>query len=337
MTAPKLYDCFLYTDQSPYRELLELRLALLRDVVDGFVIVTSRETFAGTVNANNFPYDLDVVAANRDKITVLNLTRLVGNSPRERESYARNRIRDGLSRLSPDDLVMVSDIDEIPRPEVLLRLRQDFRSSDVLVLGLDYFNFKFNYKLIHGLQMVWAGPTVTRFGSMPTPQAIRAARWSNLALSRNLVHAAGWHFSFLATTNGVTDKLESMFSPREKEWRGFADGARSDRRASIDTLIAAREGFHDHMYAGSVWATVHLTDYHCDELAALVKPYDAYLLAEPHDAADDVARRVDLAMWRLYEEEMPKILHHATTKDLSSEVVNRLLIRARRLYQRSRR
>jgi len=35
----KLYDCFLYTDQSPYAELLSLRLAYLGDAVDGFVVV----------------------------------------------------------------------------------------------------------------------------------------------------------------------------------------------------------------------------------------------------------------------------------------------------------
>jgi hypothetical protein len=85
------------------------------------------------------------------------LTRRPAGSAQDRESYSRNRIQDGLSDLSLNDLVMISDIDEIPRPDVLRRIRHKFRSSDVLVLGLDYFNFKFNHKLIHGLHAGWAG------------------------------------------------------------------------------------------------------------------------------------------------------------------------------------
>jgi hypothetical protein len=122
-----------------------------------------------------------------------------------------------------------------------------------------------------------------------------------------------------------------MFSPREREWRGFADGARRDQRDSISALIESRQGFHDHMYAGSAWATVPLTDYGCNELSTLVKNYDEYLLVGPYDAQDAVAKRVDLAMWRLYDEEILKVLHHATSKELTLEALNRLRIRARRL------
>jgi hypothetical protein len=104
----RLYDCFLYTDQSPYAELLSLRLAYLADTVDEFVVVHSRETFAGTRNDTELPYDNEVVARHIDKVTFVDLDELAGETAREREAYARNKIRDGLRGLSGDDLVMVS-------------------------------------------------------------------------------------------------------------------------------------------------------------------------------------------------------------------------------------
>jgi beta-1,4-mannosyl-glycoprotein beta-1,4-N-acetylglucosaminyltransferase len=332
-SSPLLYDCFLYVDQRPYRELLEIRLTLLRDIVDKFVIVCSRETFAGPVNPAAFPAENRLVSSCRDQIELVMVDRLEGGSARAREAYARNKIRDGLSYLSDDDLVMISDIDEIPRPEVLRRVRRDAQIDDILVLGLDYFNFKFNYKLIHGLEMVWAGPLVTRFKNMPSPQELRIARWSNLAYPARRILDAGWHFSFLTGGDDVTAKLISMFTPREREWRGFPDGARRDRRNSVSALIAARQGFHDHMYGGSVWATIPPSGHQCDELTALLENYAEYMLNGPFDDPDLVAEKVRLAMWRLYGEEIPKVLQNATSRELTTEACNRILMRAHRIYR----
>lgn len=328
---PLLYDCFLYVDQRPYRELLEIRLALLRNIVDKFVIVCSRETFAGPVNPTAFPVDSAIITSCQDQIELVILDHLEGRSARAREAYARNKIRDGLSDLSDEDLVMISDIDEIPRPEVLRRVRRDTPLNDVLLLGLDYFNFKFNYKLVHGLEMVWAGPLITHYKNMQSPQELRAARWSNLARPANHILDAGWHFSFLTGTDEVSAKLVSMFTPREREWRGFADGARRDRRNSVNALIAARQGFHDHMYGGSVWAAIPPAEQRCDDLTALLENYAEYVLDEPFDDPELVVEKVCLAMWRLYEEEIPKVLHNATSRELTTEVRNRILMRVHRL------
>jgi hypothetical protein len=197
-------------------------------------------------------------------------------------------------------------------------------------MGLEYFNFKFNYKLVHGLQVLWAGPTITRYADLGAPQERRAGRWSELASTPRLVHDAAWHFSFLTRTDDVASKLESMFTPREPEWRGFPDGARRDRRDAVGALIAARQGFHDHMYAGSVWATVPLSALDSAFLVDLLGDYGAFVLPEPFDTPEEIRRRVDLAMGRLYEEEIVKVLHHATSKDLARELLNRVRMRARR-------
>jgi hypothetical protein len=203
-----------------------------------------------------------------------------------------------------------------------------------LVLGLEYYNFKFNYRQIHGVQMLWAGPVITPLAHLGLPQVLRQARWSLFHDRNRLVQDAGWHFSFLTATDDVRPKLDTMFIPREKEWRGFRDGARSDRRDSVTELIRARRGFHDHMYAGSVWAHVPISDLRCERLERLVEAWPGYLLHGPADPAVDVREKAALAMWRLYDEEIPKVLNNATGRQVLSEIVSRLMTRARRFVPR---
>ncbi|MGW7356201.1 hypothetical protein ACWGI0_05875 [Streptomyces sp. NPDC054802] len=327
---PRLYDCFLYSDQSPYRELLELRIALLRQVVDQFVIVCSRQTFSGRKLPSAFPHLNAVVGASRDRISLVVLDELHGAVPREREAYARNALARALDGASDDDLVMVSDIDELPRPEVLDRLVADPPSAAVL-LGLDYYNFKFNYRLAHGVQAPWAGPVVTPFSRLGRPNDLRQSRWSLFHDPDRVITDAGWHFSFLTAADHVRTKLDTMFSPQEREWRGFPDGVRSDWRGSVAALVRDRRGFHDHMYAGSVWAQIDLSDLRCESLEQLVACRPEYVLDGNRDDQLEVRRRVSLAMWRLYEEEIPKVLYNATARQLRDEVMSRLRRHLRRV------
>ena len=324
MTAENvLVDCFLYSDQSPYRELLRLRLALLGDVVDRFVVVTSRQTFSGRMLTSAFPEDDPVVQRFRDRIVLVVLDHLDGVTPRRREEVARNGVRRGLVDLPDDALIMVSDIDELPRPDVLVRIVEAPAPQSSVVLALDYFNYKFNYRLIQGVQQVWAGPVITPLSLLGVPQEARQSRWSLMHDPGRVVHDAGWHFSFLTETDDVRQKLDAMFVARETEWRGFRDGIRSDRRDSVDQLIAARRGFHDHMYAGSVWAHVDLAELRCEALEMAVLELPGFLLPPPADDPDDVERRRALAMWLVYDGELTKVLYHATHKQLTFELLAR--------------
>lgn len=216
----RIVDCFLYNHQQPYRDLLAIRLSLLGNIVDRFVIVCSRFDFSGRVVDVVFPVDDEAVRLCKDRIELVTVDTLPSKSARKNEQYSRDMIRRGIADLEPDDLVMISDVDEIPRPSVVSDLCGTFDSDGalVLVLGMDYFNFKFNYKLIHGLQGVWAGTTVTRYANLSTPQQIREARWSKLEQSGGFVLNAGWHFSHLSRdTPDLLTKLDSMFSSHDRE------------------------------------------------------------------------------------------------------------------------
>lgn len=102
---------------------------------------------------------------------------------------------------------------------------------------------------------------------------------------------AGWHFSFLTETDDVRPKLDTMFVAGEVEWRGFRDGIRSDWQGSVSQLIEARRGFHDHMYAGSVWAHVNLGELRCEVVERAVLDFPGLLLPPPADLPEEVELR----------------------------------------------
>lgn len=329
-----IVDSFLYSDQSPYRELLKLRLALLRDVVDRFVIVCSRQTFSGRMLPTAFPEHDPLVQEHRDCIQLVIVEELRSVTPREREAALRNALARGLLGLPGDMLVMISDIDELPRPEVVASIVDGPHPTSAVVLGLEYFNFKFNYRLIRGVQELWAGPVVIPLALLGAPQELRQSRWSLFHDPERVIHDAGWHFSFLTATDNVRPKLDSMFVSREVEWRGFRDGIRSDRYDSVSKLISARRGFHDHMYGGSVWAHVPISDLRCTSLERLVEQLPDYVLPGPADTPMDIRKRESLAMWRLYEDEIPKVLNNATCHQIISEIAARSMMHIRRTVLR---
>src|SRR4051812_16190634 len=103
-------------------DLLDIRLAELYPVVDRFVIVEGDQSFRGNAKPANFIDNIERYDQYADKIVYLTAfmagAPTTGNDqtdPWEREYYQRRTIDEGLRDLALDDIVLISDIDEIPR------------------------------------------------------------------------------------------------------------------------------------------------------------------------------------------------------------------------------
>jgi beta-1,4-mannosyl-glycoprotein beta-1,4-N-acetylglucosaminyltransferase len=317
----KLYDCFLFNDEF---ELLELRLKLLDDVVDNFVVVCAKETFTGKTKTQDIRLVQEFLEGHGDNVKLVVIDALEGGNAWEREAYSRNRISDGLVSLSESDLVMISDIDEIPRPSILAKIKADSTLSGLRVLGLDYFNFKFNYKQIHGLQAIWAGPVISRFDEFTCPQDFRDRRWGALQDSNMLIEGAGWHFSFLTNATDVSNKLSS-FSHQESEVQ--------NRRDNVTDLLKERHGFHDHTHAGSVWAVVELEDYRCESLADLVSRFPKMIWSGGPDDQEESSRTIKRAIHRLHLHERQKVIRWCTAGEIGEELGRRFRNTVRRVLK----
>lgn len=117
-----IYDCFTFFNEF---ELLELRLKLLDPVVDYFVIVEANKTQRGIPKSFNFEKQKDNFSAYAEKIIYVKVTDLPaykGDRDWGIENYQRNCIARGLQNCKPNDLIIISDLDEIPNPNLLKKI-----------------------------------------------------------------------------------------------------------------------------------------------------------------------------------------------------------------------
>lgn len=307
-----IHDCFLYNDEI---ELLNIRLNLLSGFIDRFVIVWSPYTFTGLRKPDGFPYELPIVKTLSHRIEVIELVRVEGTGAWEREAYSRNALMKGLVTAAQDDIVLVSDIDEIPRPSSLKLLRDQGLLTLPVVFIQDYFNFKFNYQLIQGQQAVWPGPVAQRKAAISSPQELRSLRWQLMTTPEQSIDHAGWHFSFLTKSASVQRKL-SHFSHQEADVQIRA-------ASSVDELIFNRAGFHDHLHVGSVWALRETSSFGVPELEALIANYPDLIATGIADSDELIKEKVRWSIFRLSMYELPKLLKSYSVRALVGELGRR--------------
>ena len=110
-----IYDCFSYLDEDL---LLDLRLNILNQYVDYFVIVEGDKTWQN--NSKKLKFKLDNFQKFKDKIIYIPVKDMPeGDNPYKRENHQRNAISQGLKNASDEDIIIVSDLDEIPNPKKL--------------------------------------------------------------------------------------------------------------------------------------------------------------------------------------------------------------------------
>ena len=108
-----IYDCFSYWDEDL---LLDLRLNILDNYADYFVIVEGNKTWQN--NPKKLRFEIDKFKKFKNKIIYVPVTDLPdGEDPYLRENYQRNAIVNGLNNANDNDLIIISDLDEIPDPK----------------------------------------------------------------------------------------------------------------------------------------------------------------------------------------------------------------------------
>ena len=115
-----LFDCFLYFDE---RELLELRINILKDIVDGFIITDGNRTFKGDPKPFTCVETLKELGISDEDIQVLHVelpSKEDIANPWAREYAQRDALGVGMRMCPSDSVFFFSDVDEIPRPKALL-------------------------------------------------------------------------------------------------------------------------------------------------------------------------------------------------------------------------
>ncbi|UKI54318.1 MAG: hypothetical protein L6V86_04935 [Treponema sp.] len=215
---------------------------ILNDVVDKFVIVEADKTQRGVPKAFNFEkIKAEFDNEYPDKIIYIKATNcpvLENSKDWAIEYFQRNSIMGGVYNCNAEDLIMISDIDEIPNPNILKNLHdctvipinksknnkkihlkqmfsllgenKKFLKSNTLDYFLEYMSVAleqdlFYYYFNNKANQKWYGTVLCKYKNLRIPQQLR-----NRREIMPYVKNAGWHFSYMGGIEQVKLKLSSI-------------------------------------------------------------------------------------------------------------------------------
>lgn len=202
----KLVDAFPFYNEL---DVLELRLKLLYDKVDRFVIVESPETHSGVPKPLFFQENKERFSRWSDKIRHVIAPVSTDKTIWGREKFQRDCIMMGLDGVSSDAMVMISDADEIPDLDVVMKQN----TSQVTSLHMIMFEYSFDY-IFTGEK--WIGTVITTLDLLIThrPNFFRDHRWNFPVLEE-----AGWHLSSFGDADHVWTKIQTYAHSQDLKHR----------------------------------------------------------------------------------------------------------------------
>jgi beta-1,4-mannosyl-glycoprotein beta-1,4-N-acetylglucosaminyltransferase len=222
---PRLYDGFMFFNEL---DILEVRLAELYPVVERFVLVESNSTHSNNHKPLHYEENKERFAAYADKIIHV----VVEDTPTDegvagstdehwkREKFQRDAIVRGLATVSMqrDDIVLISDVDEIPRRDAALSLLTcDIRTKVFPIEMRTYmYYYDLNWMWFHGapgeeVPKYWTyGPKAVYRHQLDTitPSVFRT--YHPATHSQTIYpKCAGWHFSYFGGVKRIQAKLQA--------------------------------------------------------------------------------------------------------------------------------
>jgi len=232
----KIYDCFMFYDEEM---ILDLRLNYLNNYVDKFVIVESSYTHSG--KKRKLLFDIKKYENFKDKISYI----ILNDQPKDlfeinqkdsfdkknskyilnalkRENLQRNTILKGLKEASVDDIIIISDVDEIPN---LQENNLKEIKNKIILFKQKFYYYKFNLKLE---SFDWHGTKACKKKDLISPQWLRNIKDKKYSVWRFdtlfskkkyqdivFLENGGWHFSNMKSPEEIEKKMTTYLHHRE--------------------------------------------------------------------------------------------------------------------------
>jgi hypothetical protein len=208
----KFIDCFTFYNEL---DILKFRLKELDDVTDNFVIVESNYTHAGKPKPLFFQDNKELFNDYNHKIVHIIVEDMPNNGNAwSNEKHQRICILRGLKTLSLDsnDLVSITDADEIPDSKTILDLKQKGLEF-VAALKMDLYYYNLNSQILDK----WTSAKIVPYKifQRKSPQDIRET-------AGNIIDRGGWHFSYFGDPSFIENKLKN-FAHQEYNRQRFTD------------------------------------------------------------------------------------------------------------------
>ena len=208
----RVFDCFPFFNEL---ELLEFRFQTLYEHVDYFVIAEANRTHTGKDKDFIFDKNKDRFSEFMDKVIHVKIEDLPiyreemvkasGVDDWAPENYQRNCLARGLNNqnLTPEDRIIVSDLDEIPNPQTL---KENLCRRQWVTLRQKLYYYYINCEQ----KQMWDGPVIASPATFNICQDLRNNR------GINEVENGGWHFSFMGGPSRIKEKIINIADTPEK-------------------------------------------------------------------------------------------------------------------------
>jgi len=250
----KIIDCTSFYNE---HMMYEIRLNILKDKVDKFIVTESTFSHSGKKKKLNF--DINNYPKFKDRISYIVIDKEpIGivpenNDPSLQRSNSLKRIALSydeslkvLKNFSSNDFVMLSDNDEIPNLDSEYFLNN---KSSIVLFNQLFIYFKFN--LLYD-KMLWPGTKGCKMGKLKSLSWLRNIKlkkypfWrldtlfsENKYINLNTIQDGGWHFTNLKTPDEMYEKFMNFGHHDEFRLSGLTIEKIRDK-------ILNKEMFYDH-------------------------------------------------------------------------------------------
>ena len=228
-----IIDCFPFFNEL---DLLEIRLKLLDNIVDKVVLVESTRTFTLSKKKLFYRENEDRYKKYKNKIIHIivddspalfnkffihkpkNIFWLLKNkksiflNAHDIDFYQKNQVFKGLKNCNENDILILSDLDEIPNPSIFEDLEALKKGN--LALELDLHCYFLNGKVFNKeneKNIKWIGPSITQFKNFRSFHDERTEARNLFKDDRKStkIQNAGWHFTYLGGLKSLNLKIKS--------------------------------------------------------------------------------------------------------------------------------
>lgn len=215
----KIYDCSTFFKGNL---LFETRLRTLDSVVDYFIVCEATKTHTGKEKNLNFNYEKFKKMSNKIRYLVVDDMPSFNNDTIETNQYKLlnyqiNKLHDGISEADKNDIIILSDEDEIPRPERISEFNYEKYKYGYFLQNMYYYKINIHSKT-QGKNCSWPGSRLC------LKKNLKSFSWFKHLKSKNakkpfwkifkeksiqLIDDGGWHFTYLMSYKDIADKIKS--------------------------------------------------------------------------------------------------------------------------------
>ena len=253
----KFIDCFMYFDEDM---ILDIRLNILDKYVSHFIICEANFNHNGT--KRKLKFDINKFSKFKEKIIYIsldkqphNLKEIISSDDKAiknskildnallRENFQRNFLQNKIKDFNDEDLIIVSDVDEIPN------LENFTYKAKITFFEQKMFYYKLN--LLHK-NFKWYGSKIVKKKHLISPQWLRNIKskkypfwrldtlFSNVKYNNvNFIKNGGWHFTNVKSAEEIDFKMKNFLHHLEYEESGLDAN-------QVKKIISKKKVFYDH-------------------------------------------------------------------------------------------